>query len=190
MTKNSVAVRIAGHEYKIRSDSDENSLRQIALYVDQAMDRVRRGTGTVDSLDVAVLTCLNLARELLALKKQTSGGADLRALESLIERVEAALPAALKEGAASTQQPTQPSTQEGGAASDGIDAAGAPKSLSDATDQPDASDTSDASGASAESGGATVKTFDLPSVEPLHERETDEALPEARVASGGRDRAS
>ena len=65
--RRAVAVQIAGHEYKIRSDGDEEGVVRIAGYVDQAMQRVRERTGTVDSLDVAVLTCLNLAREILSI---------------------------------------------------------------------------------------------------------------------------
>ena len=90
-----VAVQIAGHDYKIRSDGDEDGLVRIAGYVDQAMQRVRERTGTVDSLDVAVLTCLNLARELLAIHgsihEQRSGAVPDEKLRSLIERVESAL---------------------------------------------------------------------------------------------------
>lgn len=89
--RRAVAVCIAGHDYKIRSDGDDEGLVKIAGYVDQAMGRVRERTGTVDSLDVAVLTCLNLARELLALHEQrSSGGGDDRVRE-LILRVEAAI---------------------------------------------------------------------------------------------------
>ena len=89
----SVAVRIAGHEYKIRSDGDEEALVRIAGYVDRAMDRVRERTGTVDSLDVAVLTCLNLAREILAIHDQRSNAVDDGQLRSLIDRVESVLAA-------------------------------------------------------------------------------------------------
>lgn len=89
--RRAVAVRIAGHDYKIRSDGDEEGLVRIAGYVDQAMQRVRERTGTVDSLDVAVLTCLNLARELLALHEQRSSGAGEERVRELIERVEAAI---------------------------------------------------------------------------------------------------
>ena len=88
----SVAVRIAGHEYKIRSDGDDEGLVRIAGYVDRAMDRVRERTGTVDSLDVAVLTCLNLAREILAYHEQRSTAKDDDKLRALIERVESVLP--------------------------------------------------------------------------------------------------
>ncbi len=89
--RRAVAVRIAGQDYKIRGDGDEEGLVRIAGYVDQAMLRVRERTGTVDSLDVAVLTCLNLARELLALHEQRSGGAGEERVRELIERVEAAI---------------------------------------------------------------------------------------------------
>lgn len=87
-----VSVRIAGHEYKIRGDGDEEGLVRIAGYVDRAMERVRERTGTVDSLDVAVLTCLNLAREILSAREQRSSeGSDEGRLRMLIERVEAVL---------------------------------------------------------------------------------------------------
>ena len=92
MSKKSVAVRIAGHEYKILTDGDGDSLRQIAADVDRAMKRVRDRTGTVDTLDVAVLTCLNLAREIIDLRNQSTAAASDSRLRELIDRVEALLP--------------------------------------------------------------------------------------------------
>ncbi|HLU46625.1 MAG TPA: cell division protein ZapA [Planctomycetota bacterium] len=86
-----VSVRIAGHDYKVRGEGDEEGLVRIAGYVDRAMERVRERTGTVDSLDVAVLTCLNLAREILALHDQRASAVDDGRVRSLIERVEAVL---------------------------------------------------------------------------------------------------
>ncbi len=156
--KKSIAVRIAGHNYKILSEGDGESLREIARYVDAAMDRVRQRTGTVDTLDISVLTCLNLAREILTMREQSGSVEDGR-LRTLIERVEIAL--------------------GGEAASDA------------AKGEPEADIESD----------AASKTLDLPSVEALRERSggasaqndaesTEEPMPEARVASGGRDRAS
>ncbi len=94
--RRSVSVRIAGHDYKIRSDGDESNLVRIAGYVDRAMQQVAQRTGTVDSLDVAVLTCLNLAREILALADQRSSGLPEEKLRGLIERVEAALPDSIR----------------------------------------------------------------------------------------------
>ena len=70
MTRRSVSVRIAGQVYRIRSDADEDWLHEVASYVDGAMAQIRDRTGTVDSLDVAMLTCLNLAREVLTLRQR------------------------------------------------------------------------------------------------------------------------
>lgn len=103
--RRSVAVWIAGHEYKIRSEGDDDGLIRIAGYVDRAMHRVRERTGTVDSLDVAVLTCLNLAREILALHERSGAGTDDQKLKSLIGRVESALSGHVRTESASEQAP-------------------------------------------------------------------------------------
>jgi len=65
----SVAVRIQGHEYRIRSDGDDDTIQRVAEYVDATMSRVRSRTRTVDSRDVAVLAALNIAKELLSLSE-------------------------------------------------------------------------------------------------------------------------
>ena len=65
--KSSVAVTIRGKEFRIRTDSDAAQLQRVAALLDQALAKVERKTGTVDSLDVALLTGLNLARELIEL---------------------------------------------------------------------------------------------------------------------------
>ena len=75
MSKKSVAVRILGQEYRIRSDADEEWLQHVAACVDAAMDQVRERTKTVDTLDVALLTCLNLAREVLELREDRDASA-------------------------------------------------------------------------------------------------------------------
>lgn len=172
MSKQSVAVRIAGHNYKILSDGDADSLRQVASYVDQAMDRVRERTRTVDTLDVSVLTCLNLAREILALRDQKNVAVEDERMRSLIERVETIL--------------GRECADEAGEAS----SAKADGSRGKA----------DGSHAENEERGS-ARTLDLPSVEALRDRvaafpdataadSTGAAIPEARVAAGGRERAS
>ncbi len=187
MSKKSVAVRIAGHEYKIRSDSDEESLRQIALYVDQAMTRVRNGTGTVDSLDVAVLTCLNLGREILALKNRKTAGASDASLRSLIEEVEAAIPAVIEEAAL-----------EEGAADQRMESSSEEVATSPTTQKPNT--TAPTPAAPSTPATASVKALELPKADGLRGRNvaegssdsghSDDVLPEARMAAGGRDRAS
>jgi cell division protein ZapA (FtsZ GTPase activity inhibitor) len=65
-----VKVQIYGREYGVVTDADEGWMQDVASKVDDAMVHVRDVTETVDSLDVAVLTALNLARELMILKDQ------------------------------------------------------------------------------------------------------------------------
>lgn len=90
--RRSVAVTIQGKEFRIRSDDDPGALHEIARYVDATMARVRTRTGTIDSLDVAMLTALNLAREVV--ESRDAGGRDAvdeGRLRALIERAESAL---------------------------------------------------------------------------------------------------
>ena len=103
--KSSVAVQIAGKEYRIRSDADPDWLQKVAGQVDRAMALIRERTETVDTLEVAVLTALNLAREIVLMREQlaarrdeeaeASGGGsqvlDSKRLRELIELAESAL---------------------------------------------------------------------------------------------------
>lgn len=183
MNKKSVAVQIAGHEYKIRSDSDEDTLHEIAAHVDRAMKRVREGTGTVDSLDVAVLTCLNLTRDLLALREQISGPAVDERIKALIDRIEAVVPVRLDD---ELQAPLSSSLTSSAAASAGT------KAKTDAVHI----DESERSGPPSEGEIENARTVELPSVDCMRERgraahlSAEGALPEARLAASGRDRAS
>lgn len=94
--KPAVSITLAGKEYRIRSDASEEWLQQVASHVDQALQNIRERTDTVDSLDIALLAALNLAREVLHLRGQVPAGAeavsDVR-LRDLIEQVEMELPA-------------------------------------------------------------------------------------------------
>ena len=98
-TKPVVTVTIRGQEFRIRTDDDEASLQRVAKYLDDTMATIEKKTGTVDSLQLALLSALNLARELVELRER--GGArgpsvpsvDPKRLESLIEFTESALEA-------------------------------------------------------------------------------------------------
>ena len=85
--KRSIAVRIRGQEFRIRSDESPEFLQQVAEIVDATMRRVEQRTGAIDSLDVAMLTALNLAREVFEARRLPPSSPRLRAL---IERAEAA----------------------------------------------------------------------------------------------------
>lgn len=94
MGSKSVGVQLQGREYQLRSDADPAWLQRVAGYVDAAMTRIREETNTVDTLDVALLTSLNLAREVIASRAQVEDGgpapasSDSGRIKSLIELVE------------------------------------------------------------------------------------------------------
>ena len=169
MSTKSVAVRIAGHEYKILAEGDGASLRQIAADVDRAMKRVRDRTGTVDTLDVAVLTCLNLAREIIELRSQLGEAALDERMRGLIERVEALLP------------------DSEVATTDTVMAPDADKRTNEQTAQgsadPETARTLDLPNFEALRGrSSSAKEADVASA--------NESMPQQRVAAGGRERAS
>lgn len=92
MERKPVVVQIRGREFRIRSEEDEESLQRIAQYLEDAMVRVEERTRTVDSLNVAILTGLNLARELVEIRDRGSlGSGDEGRLRSVIELAESAL---------------------------------------------------------------------------------------------------
>lgn len=96
MSEQAIEVRIQGQSYRIRGDAEEEeNIHRLAAYVDATMDKVRERTHTVDSRDVAVLSALNLARELLALKEtgvvgQGHARVSTARIQALIERIDAA----------------------------------------------------------------------------------------------------
>jgi len=89
-----VSVRILDREYQVGCPVDERSdLLDSAEYLDSKMREVR-DTGKVVGLDrIAVISALNLANELIKLRRNGSSvDADLGAkLQRLRERVESAL---------------------------------------------------------------------------------------------------
>jgi len=165
MSKRSVAVRIAGHEYKILTEGEGDDLRQIARDVDRAMKRVRDRTGTVDTLDVAVLTCLNLAREIIELKNRSTEVASDERLRGLIGRVEELLPQALIAAIDGKPAEATAATQ---------DRTSSPAQAARTLDLPSVEALRD------RSSSRTPAAADHPGA----------SMPEPRVAAGGRDRAS
>lgn len=88
--RRSVPVWIRGKEFRIRSDEDADALQRIAAYVDATMRKVESRTGAIDSLDVAMLTSLNLARELVSQRARVTSLAEDR-LRELIDLAESGL---------------------------------------------------------------------------------------------------
>ena len=88
--KRTVSVRIRGQDFRIRSDESPEQLARIARTVDETMERVETRTGTVDSYDVAMLTALNLAREIVGFHTKPRPIEPTR-LRTLIELAESAI---------------------------------------------------------------------------------------------------
>jgi cell division protein ZapA len=93
--RRSVSIKLGGKQYRLRSDADEDWLQQVASYVDSSMEKVRARTDLVDSLDIALLAALNLAREVLQMRRAKADGPgdaiDPERLRDLIELVETEL---------------------------------------------------------------------------------------------------
>lgn len=99
-TRRAVTLHINGRDYRVVSDAEEAWLQDVARRVDGTMALIRDRTETVDSLDVAVLTALNLAQELILLREQSERSlregvpeaqkAEPDRLRALIELAEAA----------------------------------------------------------------------------------------------------
>jgi cell division protein ZapA (FtsZ GTPase activity inhibitor) len=90
--RRSVAVRILGHEYRVRTDVDPAEMQRVAAHVEETVARLRTRTGAVDSLDLAVMAALSFASDLLAeraVRREVAPAAER--LRSLTERVEAVL---------------------------------------------------------------------------------------------------
>ena len=78
------AVTIYGRTYHLRGSEDGEYLTELAALVDEKMREVVEGTGTADTLKVAILAGLNLADEYLKASRgeatgdASSGGEDER----------------------------------------------------------------------------------------------------------------
>jgi len=96
--RSSIGVRILGQDYRIASDGDPGAEEQIqaaASLVDETMRKICERTGTVDTLNVAVLAALNVAHRYIAQREALAGRApgepiDPERVRSLIELVESA----------------------------------------------------------------------------------------------------
>ena len=68
--KRSVKVDIFGHDYILKSDSNDNHIQRVADLVDQKMKEVSASTNTQTVLNIAILAALNIADEYLKIKDE------------------------------------------------------------------------------------------------------------------------
>jgi cell division protein ZapA len=88
-----VKIEIFDQTYNVQADGDEAYLRELAAFVDEKMRTVAEATRQVDSMRVAVLSALNIADELFALRKrhQQLEGPLRQRVEKCVNLVEKAL---------------------------------------------------------------------------------------------------
>ncbi len=60
-----VEIKVFGQVYTVKTDADEAHIQRIAQYVNEKMDEVIKNTKSVSSLNVAILTALNVADDLI-----------------------------------------------------------------------------------------------------------------------------
>lgn len=86
-------IEIFDQTYNVQADGDEAYLRELAAFVDEKMRTVAEATRQVDSMRVAVLSALNIADELFALRKrhQQLEGPLRQRVEKCVNLVEKAL---------------------------------------------------------------------------------------------------
>jgi len=60
-----VEIKVFGQTYTVKSDAEEDHIQAIAQYVNEKMEEVLKKTRSVSTLNVAILTALNIADDLL-----------------------------------------------------------------------------------------------------------------------------
>ncbi len=60
-----VEIKVFGQVYTVKTDADEDHLQRVAQYVNEKIDEVVKNTKSVSSLNVAILTALNIADDLI-----------------------------------------------------------------------------------------------------------------------------
>ncbi len=85
-----VEIKVFGQTYTVRTDADESHIQEVAKYVNEKADEVLKKTRSVSTLNVAILTALNIADDLL--KERMSRLMILREIESkskdLVEKID------------------------------------------------------------------------------------------------------
>jgi cell division protein ZapA len=65
-----VEIKVFGQTYTVKTDAEEDYIQEVARYVNEKMDEVLKKTKSVSTLNVAILTALNVADDLLREKEK------------------------------------------------------------------------------------------------------------------------
>lgn len=82
MAKNTHTMTVLGSTFTLRSDDDPGHLRRVADYVTAKLEEVQRAMPTASPLNVAVLSALNIADELMKERLARVPGSPTNDLES------------------------------------------------------------------------------------------------------------
>jgi cell division protein ZapA len=74
-----VEIKVFGQTYTVKTDAEEDYIQEVARYVNEKMDEVLKKTRSVSTMNVAILTALNIADDLL--KERERKNALLREVE-------------------------------------------------------------------------------------------------------------
>jgi cell division protein ZapA len=85
-----VEIKVFGQTYTVKTDAEENYIQEVAKHVNGKMEEVLRKTKSVSTLNVAILTALNIADDLL--KEREKRIALVREIEAksrdLVEKID------------------------------------------------------------------------------------------------------
>jgi cell division protein ZapA len=65
-----VDIKVFGQTYTVKTDTEEDHIQEVARYVNEKMDEVLKKTRSVSTMNVAILTALNIADDLLKEKER------------------------------------------------------------------------------------------------------------------------
>jgi cell division protein ZapA len=65
-----VEIKIFGQIFSVKTDAEEAHIHAVAQYVNEKMDEILKKTKSISTLNVAILTALNIADDLLKEKEQ------------------------------------------------------------------------------------------------------------------------
>jgi cell division protein ZapA len=60
-----VEIKVFGQTYTVKTDAEEDHIQEVARYVNEKMEEILKKTRSVSTLNVAILTALNIADDLL-----------------------------------------------------------------------------------------------------------------------------
>ncbi|RPJ04781.1 MAG: cell division protein ZapA [Deltaproteobacteria bacterium] len=60
-----VEIKVFGQTYTVKTEAEEDHIQKVARYVNEKMNEVTKNTKSVSSFNVAILTALNIADDLM-----------------------------------------------------------------------------------------------------------------------------